>query len=182
MIRFPNVIYNIGRFAFALAASTLMTGFLVVAYETAPVHKKVFGAIDYKFRPPFHWGLDHELLGLFQWSTGQIFTQYDSPTPDPFGEYGKARVFDPRSTWLLDHQDKRPAGDEPLFTEEMPQPPPGGQPPPIQGGGRGGPPGAPGGPGAAGGAGPAGVGGPGPGVPGPGGAGFRGAGAGGPPP
>ena len=43
---------------------------LILAFHTAPVHKKIFGAIDYKYKPPFGLGLDHQWLGFFQYTTG----------------------------------------------------------------------------------------------------------------
>lgn len=111
MVRFPPPVYHAGRIFFGLACSTLTMAFLIVAFETAPVHKKVANVIDYSFRPPFGLGLDHEWLGFFQYSTGLIFADYNSGKKDPFSEYGNANVFDPRSEWLLQHQDARPFGE-----------------------------------------------------------------------
>ena len=76
---------------------------LILAFHAAPVHKKIFGAIDYKYKPPFGLGLDHQWLGFFQYTTGEIFARYGAGTRDPFGEYGRSgnqripvQVFDPR--------------------------------------------------------------------------------------
>ena len=111
MIRFPPPVYHIGRVFFGLACSLVTAGILLVAFETAPVHKKVFGVVDYDFKPPFGLGLDHEWLGFVQYSTGLIFADYGAGKKDPFLEYGTAKVFDPRSEWLLQHQDARPYGE-----------------------------------------------------------------------
>ncbi|MGZ3382461.1 MAG: hypothetical protein ACXVBB_19670, partial [Isosphaeraceae bacterium] len=115
MVRFPVPVYHAGRVFFALATSLVTMAILVLAFHTAPVHKKIFGAIDYKYKPPFGMGLDHQWLGFFQYTTGMIFARYGSGTRDPYGEYGRSgnqrvpvRVFDPRATWLLNHQEARP--------------------------------------------------------------------------
>ncbi|MGA7495623.1 MAG: hypothetical protein WBX00_02755 [Isosphaeraceae bacterium] len=125
MVRFPVPIYHAGRVFFALATSLVTMSILVLAFHTAPVHKKIFGAIDYKYKPPFGMGLDHQWLGFFQYTTGMIFARYGSGTRDPYGEYGRSgnqrvpvRVFDPRATWLLNHQAARPYGQAPILTEE----------------------------------------------------------------
>jgi hypothetical protein len=125
MVRFPLPIYHAGRFFFALATSLVTMAILILAFHTAPVHKKIFGAIDYKYKPPFGMGLDHQWLGFFQYTTGMIFARYGSGTRDPYGEYGRngnqriaVRVFDPRATWLLNHQEARPYGVAPILTEE----------------------------------------------------------------
>jgi hypothetical protein len=125
MVRFPVSIYHAGRVFFALATSLVTMAILVLAFHTAPVHKKIFGAIDYKYKPPFGMGLDHQWLGFFQYTTGMVFARYGSGTRDPYGEYGRSgtqrvpvRVFDPRATWLLNHQEARPYGQAPILTEE----------------------------------------------------------------
>ncbi len=125
MVRFPVPVYHAGRVFFALATSLVTMSILVLAFHTAPVHKKIFGAIDYKYKPPFGMGLDHQWLGFFQYTTGMIFARYGSGTRDPYGEYGRSgnqrvpvRVFDPRATWLLNHQEARPYGQAPILTEE----------------------------------------------------------------
>jgi hypothetical protein len=125
MVRFPVPIYHAGRLFFSLATSLVTMAILVLAFHTAPVNKRIFGAIDYKYKPPFGMGLDHQWLGFFQYSTGMIFARYGSGTRDPYGEYGRSgnqrvavRVFDPRATWLLNHQEARPYGQAPILTEE----------------------------------------------------------------
>ncbi|MGZ3302556.1 MAG: hypothetical protein ACXU95_12245 [Isosphaeraceae bacterium] len=125
MVRFPVPVYHAGRVFFALATSLVTMAILVLAFHTAPVHKKIFGAIDYKYKPPFGMGLDHQWLGFFQYTTGMIFARYGSGTRDPYGEYGRSGnqrvpvcVFDPRATWLLNHQEARPYGQAPILIEE----------------------------------------------------------------
>jgi hypothetical protein len=126
MVRFPVPIYHAGRLFFALATSLVTMAILILAFHTAPVNKKVFGAIDYKYKPPFGMGLDHHWLGFFQYTTGMIFARYGSGMRDPYGEYGRGsgnqrvpvRVFDPRGTWLLNHQEARPYGEGPILSEE----------------------------------------------------------------
>jgi len=125
MVRFPVPIYHAGRLCFALAASLVTMAILVLAFHTAPVNKRIFGAIDYKYKPPFGMGLDHQWLGFFQYTTGMIFARYGTGMRDPYGEYGHSgnqrvavQVFDPRATWLLNHQEARPYGQAPILTEE----------------------------------------------------------------
>jgi hypothetical protein len=161
MVRFPTPIYHIGRLVFGLAGAVVAMAIIILGFEAAPVHKKVFYVIGYDTKPPFRLGLDHQWLGFFQHVTGAIFARYGSGQPDPFGEYGHARsgdrypvrVFDPRAEWLILHQDARPYGEESILGGEAgaraaggageQQAAPTGGPP---GGrrGRGGPGGAPG--------------------------------------
>ena len=138
MVRFPVPLYQFGRLAFALAGGTVMMAFLLVAFETAPVHKKVFYVVDYKYAPPFKLGLDREFLGFFQYTTGYIFAKMNGPSNDPRREFPASNVFDPNAEWLIRHQDARPYGTESVLGTEAP---------PAEGaaGGGGGGGGAPGG-------------------------------------
>jgi hypothetical protein len=114
MVRFPAPLYHLGRWLFGLAASTVAMAIFLLAFHCAPVHKTMFyGAYPYDLKPPFGMGIDWQWLGFFQYSTGQIFADYNPANPpDPSKEYGNARVFDPRATWLIDHQNSRPFGNE----------------------------------------------------------------------
>jgi hypothetical protein len=112
MVRFPAPVYHLGRVAFGLAGAVLTMAFIMVAFHTAPVHKKIFGAVDYKYGPPFKQALDLNWLGFFQFTSGQVFADYDEGYNDPTGEYGHAKVFDPEGRWLIDHQNARPYGKE----------------------------------------------------------------------
>jgi hypothetical protein len=105
LVRFPGLVDQIGRLVFALAGSALTMAFLLVLLQTAPVHRKIFGVIDYKAAPPYGLGLDHKLLAFFQWTTGYIFPS-GGDYSDP--EFGNANVFDRRGSWLIDHQNARP--------------------------------------------------------------------------
>jgi hypothetical protein len=116
MVRFPLPIYHLGRFFFGLAATVTALSIMILAFETAPVHQKVLSSIDYKSKPPFGLGLDHHWLSFFQYTTGQVFADYrPGEYRDPHGEYGSAKVFDPRAEWLLNHQKARPYGDHPVL-------------------------------------------------------------------
>ncbi len=96
MVRFPAPVYQVGRFAFGVAAAAMTIAILLVAFETAPVHKKVFGTIGYDNRPPFGLALDRKWLAFVQYTSGQVFAARAADKHDPFGEYGNANVFDPR--------------------------------------------------------------------------------------
>jgi hypothetical protein len=117
MVRFPSPIYHAGRIFFGFAGSVITIAIILLAYEAAPVHKKVFTVVDYKYKPPFKLGIDHEWLGFFQYTTGLIFSSNRPGTRDPFTEYGSAKVFDPKAEWLIRHQDARPYGTETVLEE-----------------------------------------------------------------
>lgn len=123
MVRFPMPVYHLGRWIFGLAASSLTIAIIIVAFDTAPVHKKVFTTIDYKSKPPFGMGFDYHWLAFFQYTTGQVFADYKSGRSDPHKEYGSANVFDPRAEWLLKHEQARPfpGGPGALADEKEPE-------------------------------------------------------------
>jgi hypothetical protein len=133
MVRFPAPLYQLGRLFFGLACATLTVAILLLGFETAPVHKKIFGVIDYKAMVPFKLGIEREWLAFFQYTTGQIFVTHSPDSRDPFLQYGDAKVFDPRAEWLLNHQEARPYGDESILSEGQ-----GGAAAPAGGGGGGG--------------------------------------------
>jgi uncharacterized membrane protein required for colicin V production len=133
MVRFPTAVYQVGRIFFGLAGSVVLMAILLLAFDTAAVHKKVFTVVDYKYQPPFHMGIDHAWLGFFQYTTGAIFPNNSPANSDWMREYGNAKVFDPKAEWLLIHQDARPYGQETVL---------GGAP--VEGGAGGGGGGAPG--------------------------------------
>jgi hypothetical protein len=125
MVRFPVAVYQVGRLIFALAGALVTMAIILVAFHTAPVHKKIFGVYDYNSKPPFGLGLDHQWLGFFQYQTGDVFARYGSGQRDPFGTYGHwggqrvpVQVFDPRAEWLLLHQEFRPYGEGSVLPEE----------------------------------------------------------------
>ncbi|WP_165230125.1 CvpA family protein [Aquisphaera insulae] len=114
MVRFPTPVYHAGRLIFALATSCVAMSIILLAFHAAPVHKAVFGAMDWKYKPPFGMGLDHHWLGFFNYATGEVFSQHNNGgTTVASGRGGqrvKVRVFDPKARWLLDHQEARPYG------------------------------------------------------------------------
>ena len=159
MVRFPTPVYHLGRVVFALGGALVTMAIVLLAFHTAPVHKKIFGVIDYDSKPPFGLGLDHQWLAFFQYVTGDIFPQYGGGQLDPLRTYGvwgdhrePVHLFDPRGEWLLDHFEARPYGNERLLAEEgagegadgtaaegTPPAPGGGAPGPGAPGGRRGP-------------------------------------------
>jgi hypothetical protein len=113
MVRFPLPVYHAGRLIFGLAGGALTMAIVILAFHAAPVHKKIFNAIDHTSKPPFGLGLDHMWLGFFQYETGAVFSNMGYGRPDPFHAYGhggRVNVFDPKAAWLLDHYDSRPYG------------------------------------------------------------------------
>jgi hypothetical protein len=121
MVRFPLPIYHAGRLVFGLAGACVTMAIIILAFETAPVHKKVFKAIAYDSKPPFGAGLDHQWLGFFQHETGSVFIHYNTGKPDPYHAYGQGHplnLFDPRGEWLITHQNARPYGTETIPPEE----------------------------------------------------------------
>lgn len=112
MVRFPSIVYQLGRLVFGFGGAVVTVAILLVAFETAPVHKKILGVIDYKSKPPFGMGLDRKWLAFFQYTTGLVFAEHVPGSRDPFREYGDSKVFDPKAEWLLNHQEARPYGTE----------------------------------------------------------------------
>jgi hypothetical protein len=109
MVRFPVPVFHAGRIVFALGGSLITMAVLILAFETSPVDKKIFGVIDYKFKPPFGMALDRQWLAFFQYTTGYVFADNSTETVDR--EFGHAKVFDPRGDWLIQHQNARPYGE-----------------------------------------------------------------------
>jgi uncharacterized membrane protein required for colicin V production len=113
MVRFPLPVYHAGRLIFGLAGGSLTMAIVILALHAAPVHKKIFSAIDDTTKPPFGLGLDHMWLGFFQYETGAVFANLGYGRPDPYRTYGhggRVNVFDPKAAWLVDHYDARPYG------------------------------------------------------------------------
>ena len=141
MVRFPTALYHAGAWFFAALCSCLTIGILLLSFDTAPVHKKIFGTIDYKTKVPFGLGLERQWLAFFQYTTGQVFVTHSPEFRDPFGQYKDAKVFDPRAEWLANaHQEVRPYGLGPILEEgdAASAPPAGGAP--AAGGAPGAPP------------------------------------------
>lgn len=100
MVRLPKAVYQLGRLGFGFATAAMLMGIVICIFETAPVHRKMFGQIDYNKRPPFGQGLDHKWLAFVQYTTENSFPSYYSD--------GDVRMFDPFGQWLIDHQNARP--------------------------------------------------------------------------
>src|SRR5262245_36969294 len=52
MVRFPAPVYHAGRWAFAFGCAAITLAICLLGFETAPVHKKIFGVMDYKTLVP----------------------------------------------------------------------------------------------------------------------------------
>jgi hypothetical protein len=118
-VRFPMPVYHAGRLVFGLGGAAVTMAIILLSLHCAPVHKDMAGVVNYKSKPPFNLGLDHQFLGFFQYTTGAIFARYGTGNVDPFREYGNGRageryqvhMFDPRGKWLIQHQEARPYGE-----------------------------------------------------------------------
>ena len=84
MVRFPMPVYHVGRLIFGLGGAAVTMAIVILAFHAAPVHKKIFGSIDYETKPPFGLGLDHQWLGFFQYETGAVFSNLGSGKRDPY--------------------------------------------------------------------------------------------------
>jgi hypothetical protein len=121
MVKFPLPLYHAGRLIFALATTLVTMAIILLAFEAAPVHKKVFTVVDYQSKPPFGMGLDHQWLGFFQYETGAVFARNSGGSRDPHRQYGHGgpvRLFDPRAEWLILHQEARPYGEGSILAQE----------------------------------------------------------------
>jgi len=126
MVRFPTPVYHITRLVFGLGTSLVTFAVILLAFHAAPVHKKMFGYIEYDTKPPFGLALDHRWLGFFQYTTGDIFARHGDGSRDPYRSYGKTsgnqfapvKLFDPRGRWLLDAQERRPYGEGSILGDD----------------------------------------------------------------
>lgn len=110
MVRFPNIVFHAGRVLFGFAGAVMVVAIMLLAFHTAPIHRKMFSVVDHDTKPPFGRGLDRWFLGFFQYTTGYPFSRHGN-TLDPYKEFGDAYVFDRQGRWLIDHEDARPFGD-----------------------------------------------------------------------
>ncbi len=109
MVRLPTPIYHLGRLLFGLATSAVTMGILLCALQIAPVHRQIFGLMDYSTQPPFKFGLDRMWLAFVQRTTGNIFTNHNKEEGEPVDDlFDTANVFDPKGAWLIEHQNHRP--------------------------------------------------------------------------
>ena len=73
------------------------------------------GSIDYKYKPPFGLGLDHQWLGFFQYTTGEIFARYGAGDARPVRRVRRAATSGSRCGL-------RPPGDAGCSTTRRPAP------------------------------------------------------------
>jgi hypothetical protein len=74
-LKLPPAVETIGKLGFGAAASSLLVGFLIVALQTAPVHKKIGWGMytPGESNPPFGLGLDEKALKLVETSLNGPF-------------------------------------------------------------------------------------------------------------
>ena len=60
-------------------------------------HKKIFGVVGTRTRPPFGMGLDHRYLAFFQYTTGYPFSTYDEAAYDPIPSSATSASSTPRA-------------------------------------------------------------------------------------
>lgn len=111
MVRFPLPLYHAGRWLFGFLTGAVTIAIVLLAFETSPVHKKMFGVMDYDFKPPWGMALDRHWLAFFQYTTGCVFANYNDENGN-HGDYLNAKLFDPQGSWLIDHQNARPYGND----------------------------------------------------------------------
>ncbi len=133
MVRFPTPVFHLVRLVFGFGATIVTFAVILLAFHASPVHKKMFGYIEYDTKPPFGFGIDHGWLGFFQATTGDVFARYGAGARDPYSTYGKTgnqlmrvNLFDPRGKWLLDKQEARPYGEGPILEDGGGEAPAGG--------------------------------------------------------
>ena len=81
-LRFPPIVKIIGGLAFGLLTGILTVGFVLVAFETAPVHKHVFTTVAYDTKPPFGLGFDRSSWASSRSpAAGRSPVTATSPTP-----------------------------------------------------------------------------------------------------
>ena len=120
MTRLPTPIYHLGRLLFGFAGACVAMAVVICGFETAPVQRKMFGVVDYQAAPPFKQGLDHKWLAFMQYTSGYPFGSWDEDAAsDPY--YDKFRIFDPKGSWLIDHQNARPFHSD-LSADTVPAP------------------------------------------------------------
>ena len=112
MVRFPSPVYNIGRFFFGLAGASVTMAILLVAFETAPVHKKVFTVVDYETKPPFKHGPRPRVARVLPVHDGPDLRRlrHRQARPVPRVRHREG-LRPPRPSGSSNHQDARPYGD-----------------------------------------------------------------------
>ena len=116
MVRFPTPIYHLGRVVFGFGGAVITIAILLLAYQAAPVQKKILGVWDYKHKPLFQERFDRDFLAFFQYTSGYTFPRNGVGEADPGREFrSNPMLFDPGAQWLLYHQANRPYGTEAIL-------------------------------------------------------------------
>ncbi len=117
MVRFPTPVYHLGRFIFAVGGSAITVAMVMLAFEAAPVQKKIVGVADFKYEPFFKKRLDRDFLAFFQYTSGYTFARTGAGPAGDSEFPSRPMLFDPRAEWLLEHQKARPFGTEAILPE-----------------------------------------------------------------
>lgn len=115
MVRFPTPVYHVGRLVFAVGGSVITMAMIMLAFEAAPVQKKVVGVVDYKYVPFFKQRFDRDFLAFFQYTSGYTFARNGVGDAGDSEFPSKPMLFDPRGEWLIKHQEARPYGTETIL-------------------------------------------------------------------
>jgi uncharacterized membrane protein YgcG len=107
MVRFPLPLYHVGRILFAFLGAVTVTAFLLLCFHVAPVNKHIFGKMTYDSQNPWGQAIDHKFLAFVQYSSGHIFSSHEEGRNPSDDEFRNIRVFDPKGSWLIDHQNAR---------------------------------------------------------------------------
>ena len=100
----------------AWPAPLVTMAILILAFHAAPVHKKIFSVVDYKYQAPVRVGLRPPMAGLLPVRDRRGLRAYrrraarSLPTNTAMG--GPVDVFDPLGNWLILHQQARPYESE----------------------------------------------------------------------
>ena len=64
MVRFPMPIYHLGRLVFGLGGAAVTIAIIILAFHTAPVHKKIFNVVEVRQQTPVRIGARPSMAGL----------------------------------------------------------------------------------------------------------------------
>ncbi len=117
MVRFPTPIYHLGRLVFATGGAAVTMAMIMLAFDAAPIQKKIVGVMDYKYEPFFKRRFDRDFLAFFQYTSGYTFARNGAGTGNDSEFPAKPMLFDPRAEWLLEHQKERPYGTEAILAD-----------------------------------------------------------------
>ena len=57
-------LYHVGRFIFGLGGALVTMAIIILAFHAAPVHKKIFGVVDYEIEAPVRPGAGPSVAGV----------------------------------------------------------------------------------------------------------------------